>query len=51
MGFFSNLFNSLKNARSRRENEEAWNERFTNDPENPPRNLPLDDNPNSHLPR
>ena len=51
MGFFSNLMGAFKNPFTKRERNEEWDERFTNDPQNPPRNLPLDDNPNSHLPR
>lgn len=51
MGFFSKLSEAFKNARTRRERDAEWNENFDNDPENPRRNLPLDDNPNTHLPR
>lgn len=51
MGFFSKLTNAFKNARNNRERDREWEERFTNDPEHPRRNLPLDDNPNTHQPR
>lgn len=51
MSWFSNFFSRIRNSTSRRQRDQEWGERFTNDPNNPPRGrLPLDDEtPNSHL--